>query len=1019
MKLTLPCKRLVNGCIFLLLITLSQLVIPSAHAQQNTKKTFKGVVLSDASVPVEGASVTVKGSKQGTYTAADGSFTIEAAPGATLVISGVGFTVKEVTLRGNNAITVQLQPTASLLDDVVVVGYGTQRRKDLTGSVSVVNVSEAKKTVTHDVARMLQGQAPGVTVHGSGEPGGFVQMKIRGISTFGNNNPLFIVDGVQMNNPFDLSPNDIESIQVLKDASAGAIYGVRAYAGVVVITTKKAKVGELKVDYTGYAGVQNVPRKLSVTDAAGYRKITNTAELNAGLAIAPGNDPTNPRFINNVNTDWQAEGFKTGVIQDHNIRFAGGNESAAYNASVGYFDQSSTYRGPQNYKRYTINAGLTGRKGIFSYGSKIFYTKSEKVNPFNGMQFHAVFGGAVTSLVTAIPTMPVHDPNRLRGYGGSDNATQRAISLNVIGMNNLLQNTSDRNRALGNFWGEIEPIKNLKYKINLSYDRTDFRNFAFEPTYDLGWYYINTQSFMFEGKGADITSMVENTLTYNFQKGRHKVDLLAGQAFQKFRNSWTNASGVGLPEPYFYTFSAIADPASKTLASGSGTATLSSFFGRANYNFDSRYLLTFNFRRDGTSRFNPDLRWGNFSSVAAAWNIHNEKFIKLPTVISSLKLRGGYGELGNQDIEFYEYQSFINPNASYLFGNTLAPGATVVSLVDPGLKWERKKTTNVALDLGLLQDKLIFTAEYYRNKTEDLLARVPISLSIGSFPWDVRTNAASTLNTGVEMSLQYHGSRGKLTYSVNGNVHTLDNKVLKLGPNDNPIYGAASKTEVGRSVGELYGYKMIGIFRDADDVSKSPTQINAAPGDVKFQDTNKDGKITDDDRIYLGRSIPNIYYGLNLSLGYGQFDFSMFWQGSAGNKVYNGIYRDLMLGQYNNHHTDMLNFWTPTNTNTNIPRPVIGDPNGNARASDRFLQDGSYVRLQNFQLGYTVNVSKLRIHRTVKNARFYVSGQNVVTFTKYKGYDPDFMSDGLFSRGFDIGSFPNPRTITVGAQLSF
>lgn len=1017
MRLRLLCNWLLQGAFYMLAFSSFMLLSQPVMAQQ-AKKLYKGSVSTATGEPIVGATISVKGASGGTSTGADGSFSFEAPEGAILVISSVGYAPREVLAKGNIG-SVQLLSSSSKMDEVVVVGYGTQKRKDLTGSVSVVNVTDAKKTVTHDVARMLQGQAAGVTVHGSGEPGGFVQMKIRGISTFGNNNPLFIVDGVQIANPFDIAPSDIESIQVLKDASAGAIYGVRAYAGVVIITTKKARAGGLKVDYNGYTGLQSLAKKLPVTDAAGYRKITNAAEVNAGLAIAPGNDPTNARFISNVNTDWQKEGFTTATINDHNLRFAGGSDAAAYNVSLGYFDQNSTYSGPQKYTRYTVNAGLTGKKGIFGYGAKVLYTASEKVNPFNGMQFHAVFGGAVTSLVTAIPTMPVNDPARLGGYGGSDNATQRAITLNVIGMNNLLKNTSERNRGLGNFWAEFEPVKALRYKVNLSYDRTDFRNFAFEPKYDLGWYYLNTQSYMSEGKGTDLTSLVENTLTYNFTKKRHSVDLLAGQAFQKFNNQWTNASGVGLPEPYFFTFSAIADPAAKTLASGAGKATLLSYFGRLNYNFDSRYLVTVNFRRDGTSRFEKAHRWGNFSSVAAAWNLHNEHFMTMPAFISQLKLRGGYGELGNQDIEFYEFQSFINSNASYVFGNTLAPGATVVQLVDPGIKWERKKTSNVALDLGLFNNKLTFTAEYYRNQTEDLLARVPISLSIGSFPWDVRTNAASTLNTGVEMSLTYHGSKGKLTYDINGNVHTLKNKVLQLGGQNDPIYGAASKTEVGRSVGEQYGHKVIGIFQTADDVAKSPTQVNAAPGDLKFQDTNNDGMINDEDRIYLGRSIPNIYYGLNATLGYNQFDLSMFWQGSAGNKVYNGIYHDLMLGQYSNHHTDMLNFWTPTNKNTMVPRPIIGDPNANGRASDRFIQDGSYVRLQNFQVGYTLNTGKIGIGKAFKSARVYFSGQNVLTITKYKGYDPDFISDGLFSRGFDIGSFPNPRTFMVGAQVTF
>jgi TonB-linked SusC/RagA family outer membrane protein len=905
------------GGIIKTLITVFTLLLTNfLHAQS----TITGKVTDRSGVPLSNVSVMVKGKTTGTTTNAEGSFSIIASADEVLIFSSAEYDSHEARVSTSGAMSVQLDRRVSVLDDLVVVGYGTVRKKDLTGSVAVVNVDEARKTASYDVAKMLQGQAAGISVHGSGEPGGFVQIKIRGVSSFINNNPLFVIDGVPVTAPFDFSPDDIESIQVLKDASAGAIYGSRASTGVIIITTKKGRAGTLKVDYNGYAGLQKVPKKLPVTDAEGYRTITNAAELNAGLLIAPGNDPTSPSFIDDVNTDWQEEGFKTGVIQDHNIRFSGGSEANTYNVSLGYFNQSSTYRGPQNYRRFTVNAGMTGKKGIFSYGSKLMYTRSEKINPFNNMQFHAVFGGAVTSLITAIPTMPVFDPNRLRGYGGSDNATQRAITLNVIGMNALLKNTSDRNRLLGNFWGELQLVKNLRYRINLSYDRTDYDNFAFEPTYDLGWYYLNTQSYMFQQKGTDQTILMENTLSYNIKSGRHSIDVLAGTTYQRDKGENTTGSGTGLPEPYFYTFNSISNPANKTLTSGSARAVLLSYLGRLNYNFDDRYLLTVNFRRDGSSRFSKANRWGNFPSVAFAWNAHNEKFLKMTDLISSLKLRGGYGVLGNQDIGNYLYQSYINTNAGYVFGTTavpggvLAPGATTVTQVDPGIKWEEKTTINVAVDLGLMNDKLKFTAEYFNNKTVDLLAPIPIPLTIGSVPWEITTNAASVRNSGIEFTLQHTGTIGKVNFNISGNVYTLKNKVLKLGGTDLPIYGNVSKTEVGRSVGELYAYVMTGIFQSAGDVSSSPTQVNAGPGDVKFQDSDGNNMINDEDRVYLGRSIPNLYYGLNLSASYLQFDFSMFWQGSSGNKVYNGVYHDLMVSQYINHHVDALNFWTPSKT---------------------------------------------------------------------------------------------------------
>lgn len=1001
-------------------IVLSFFLLFACNLAFSQSRKVKGTVTDNNNQPVVGATVTVKGTGRSTSTDGSGNYSVEAPSDATLVISSIGFEEQEISTSGRNNINTSLSIRVNENDEVVVVGYGTQRKKDLTGSVGIVDVADAKKTATYDVAKMLQGQVAGVTVQGSGEPGAFVQIKIRGVSSFGNNSPLFVIDGVPVGAPFDFNPGDIESIQVLKDASAAAIYGSRAATGVVIITTKKGKAGPLQISYNGYAGVQNVPRRIPVTDAAGYQKITTAAELNANLSIAPGNDPNSPSFIGNVNTDWQKEAFTTGIIQDHNISLSGGNEFATFNSSLGYFKQTSAYTGPQMYDRYTMNTNVQGKKGRFAYGAKVSYTQSHKVNPYNSMQYHAVFGGAVTSVLTAIPTMPVRDPNRLRGWGGSDNATQRAITLNVVGMNSVLQDYTDRNRFFGNAWAEIEILKNLKYKLNLSYDRTDFRNFHFEPTFDLGWYYLNTQAFMYEGTGKGYSKLAENTLTYNLEFGKSRLDLLAGYTSQKdnFRDVWGTATGF--QEPYFYTFDAIADPTAKSISDNMGTAALSSYLGRINYNYDDRYLLTVNYRRDGSSRFRSENRWGNFGGIAAAWNVSNESWLNLPEVISNLKIRGGYGTLGNQEpVGFYSYQSFVNPNSSYVFGNTLAPGTTTISVIDPAIKWESKTTSNIGVDMGLFNDRLNISAEYFNNKTEDILVNIPLPLSVGSFPASYTTNAASVKNTGFEVSVTYCDNSSRFKYDVNVNAHTLKNEVISLGGTNNPIYGVGSKTEIGRAVGDIFAFQTAGIFKDAADVAGHAFQVNAAPGDVKFVDQNKDNRITDDDRIYLGSAIPKFYFGANFNASYDNFDFSMFWQGNTGSKVLNGVYHDLIGMQYSNHHTDMLNFWTPTNTNTNVPRPIIGDPNANNRFSDRHVESGSYVKLQNFQLGYTVPAKVLGNVKVIKGIRAYISGQNVVTISNYRGYDPDFMSDGLFSRGFDIGSFPNTRTFMFGVQAKF
>jgi TonB-linked SusC/RagA family outer membrane protein len=1002
-----------------LLAACTLLFFHPAAAQQKDRKLFRGTVTNAQQAPLEGVSVTLKGTGRGTATDAAGSFALEATEGSSIVISSVGYETRELVLKGNGPLSVQLVQLAGNLNDVIVVGYGTVKKKDLTGSVAIVNVNDAKKTASYDVAKMLQGQAAGISVHGSGEPGGFVQIKIRGTTTFGNNSPLFVIDGVPVDAPYDFSPDDIESIQVLKDASAAAIYGSRAATGVIIITTKKGKQGPPRISFSDYIGRQDIAKRIPVTNRVQYQKIVSAAETNAGLSLAPANDPTNPSYVASINTDWQKAALKSGLIQDHNVSVSGGSEFVSYNVSLGYFNQTGTQAGPQKYDRYTLNSSLQGKKGRFSFGVKAAYTQSHKGN-YAATNGHAVYGGTVTSMLTAIPTMPVYDTARLGGYGGSDQVKNRAISANVVGINNLVNDYSDRNRLLANAWGELEVVKNLKYKLNVSYDRTDYKNFHFEPRFDMGYYYLNNMYYMYQQYGHSSTGLVENTLTYLLQTGKHKIDFLGGLTYQEDKNEWMSATATDTTDLNFQTFGAVANASAKGVTSWKGTAALFSLLGRVNYNYDERYLLTVNFRRDGSSKFSPFNRYGNFAGFAAAWNISNEKFFRLPAFISSLKLRGGYGRLGNQNaLGFYDYQAYINNSVNYLFNNALAVGATSVSVADPNLKWESTTTTNIALDMGIVKEKLSFTVEYFNRVSKDIITAIPIPYSVGSYPQTLTTNAASLKNTGVEFTVNYRNSAGAFNYNISANAYTLKNKVLKLGGTNNPVYGSGSKTEVGREVGELFGYVTEGLFQNADDIAKHATQSQAggiAPGDVKYKDLNGDGTITDADRTYLGSTIPRFYYGLNFSASYKHFDLSFFWQGNAGNKVYNGVYAALMAGQYGNSHVDELNYWTPANTHTDVPRPLINDIN-NGRFSNRFVESGSYIKLQNAQIGYSLPESTLGKTKVIRSLRFYISGLNLVTISKYKGYDPDFISDGLFNRGYDYGSFPNPRTIMAGIQL--
>ncbi|WP_428230647.1 SusC/RagA family TonB-linked outer membrane protein [Flavobacterium sp.] len=985
----------------------------SANQMSAQDKVISGVVTSaQDNLPLPGVNILIKGTKTVSTTGFDGEYSIKASPNDVLVFSFIGFQNQEILVGNQLKVSIALSEDTNKLNEVVVVGYGTQKKSDLTGSISVVDMESAKKTITYDPAKMLQGQVAGVTVQSSGEPGGFVNVKIRGINSFTNNNPLFVIDGMIVDSPNDFAPGDIESMQVLKDASSAAIYGVQGANGVVIITTKKGKNGKLDIKYKSLVGLQNVAKKWDLTDRLGYQKITTAAELNAGLTVAPGNDPTSPSYIKNVNTDWQKEAFQTGIIQNQSLTLNGGAENLGYNMNVDYFKNTSYLNSPQDYERVSTNLNLYGKKGKFKYGSKIGYTQSDKenFNEYNAGQ------SAIVDLLGAVPTMPVYDPNRLGGYGGTDNLTQRAISMNVIGFNNLITNNGKRNRFIGDIWGELEIVKGLKYKLDASYDRLDWQNRKFNPPSDLGWYYITTndEAALDVSTGNQSRTFLNNLLTYEISLGKHKIDVLGGwiQERKDYYNHWSRGVGYTPGE-----ISQIQYADATSAGEYKSTVTNISYLSRLNYSYDDRYFITGNFRQDKTSLFSEENNTGNFYSFSGAWKVSNEKFLHLPEWWNTIKVRGGYGILGNNTIGVYAYSPTINAFAGYDFNNALAPGTTVVSAIDPNVHWEETSTSNVALELGFFNNDLQITAEYYQKKSTDLLIGVPLPFSTGAFPANVVTNAGAVKNSGLEFSASYNNNHHKFKYSISANMGTLKNEVLQIGRDGNPIYGAASKTEVGRSIGELFAYETAGIFQNAADLAASPTQTNAGIGDIKFRDVNGDGKITDADRTFQGVAIPKYSYGFNFSANYKNFDFSMFWQGSGGNKVFNGLYRNLMTEQYGNSSVDALNYWTPTNTNTDVPRPIIGDPNANARDSNRFIESGDYIKLQTMEIGYIIPVPK---DTFIQKAKIFINGQNLLIISKYKGYDPDFnYNDGLFSRGYDAGSFPNPRTISMGVEVNF
>lgn len=992
---------------------------------QNATITGKVTSVSDGlGLPM--ANVVVKGSSSGVSTDLDGNYSISAGANDVLVFSYVGFTNQEITVGSQTVINIALSTSATELEDVVVVGYGTQKKADLTGSIAVVNVAEAQKTSTSDVSQLLQGRTSGVTVTSDGQPGASPAIRIRGIGTFGDAAPLYIVDGVAMSGAVrDFNPNDIKTIQILKDGAASAIYGSRAANGVVIITTKNGrKNSPLKIEYSAYYGIDEVAQKIPVLNRTQYQSIVNQKRTNANMTLLPGNDPNSPLFISNTDNDWQKIGLKDGTRHNQNFNFSGGGETFTYNASMDYFKQEGVFvgRGP-SYERYSGRINTTFEKGIFKMSPSLYYTHSyENSLTFRGDVLTGGRPPLINDLVMAIPTMPLHDANNIGGWGGTKAEVHGTITLNVPGINSLFENWVEVDRTFAIVNPEVKLLNSngheLTYKLNLSYDKTQTRDFSFVPEFNMGYFFNSGKSLLDDNTRVITNSLVENTLEYKKVFGKHDVNFIAGQTFQAQEFLARYGHSENLPQPYLPL---LGNGTNQTVGSREDKETIASLFGRLTYSFDDRYLLQATIRRDGSSKFRKEIRFGNFPSVAVGWKLSNEKFWKVSDdIVSQLKLRASYGELGNQSMANYRYQAVINNNIPYVFNGIVYMGGLQTSVVNRDITWETTKSTNFGVDGTFLKGAFDLTADYYVKETSDIIVGVPIPNSTGSLDLAPPVNSGAIRNSGLDLELTYHYTKSKdFSFDVSANVSTIKNEVVRLGGNGEPIYGVGSKTEVGGRIGEHFGYVYEGIFQSAAEVSNHAFQSGGtSAGDIKFKDLNNDGVINADDRAYLGRALPSVTYGLNISAKYKNFDLTAFASGAAGYYINSSLYRTLMWsGDSVNSHTDILNHWTPTNTNTDIPRLVSDDPNGNNRDSNRpgWLQRGDYLRINTVMLGYKLPDL---FGKVIQSVRIYGTVQNLHTFTKYKGFNPDFTS-GTLNPGFDGGSYPRPRSYMMGVQVSF
>lgn len=986
------------------------------------------IIAKTDGLPLIGATVMVKGTAISAVTDENGNFSIAAPADAILVISYTGFKAQEIPVNGKSTIDVSLEEDLKELEEVVVVGYGTVKKKDLTGAVGHMNNKDIVQQGVSDVTKTLQGRMAGVSVESAGgNPGSGTRILIRGVGSLNNATPLYIVDGVQVANINNLNANDIESIDVLKDASAAAIYGSRAANGVVIVTTKTGKSGEPTFSVSSNLGVQHLAKKLDVLNARQWAEVNNAAQAAAGLA--PLEFAANPASLG-AGTDYQDAIYRSALIQQYDLSVGGGSESSKYSVSGGYVTQEGIVD-VTDFKRYNLRVKTETKKGRFKFGETFFVSRDKATTMAGGWGGQG--GNPVGSAIKMIPIFDIYNPDAVGGYGGAYGPVVNVA--NPVAQLHLEDITTENTNILANAFAEAEIISGLKYKLNLGYTNnfTTFRDYW--KKYEVGTLFTHPTNDITIAKTQNTMVLLENTLNYNKEIGKHSIQALAGYTYQTTDLTYLSASKTNLPDGI------------EVIDAGAGASnnrgyqyesSLVSLLGRVIYSYDSRYLLTASIRRDGSSRFGQSNRYGTFPSVALGWTISNESFFeKAANILPTLKFRVSYGELGNQEIGDYQYAAAVASNINYVSGDDQVKwfGATQTAFASPNIKWESTKTTNFGLDFGVLKNTLTGSVDYFYKKTSDVLLNVPIPGSAGSVTNPV-VNAGELSNRGVEITLNYANSVGKLNYSFFGTLSSIKNKVDRLGTGSQQIFGgqpthhgsSTTVTEAGGPVAAFYLIKTEGIFQTQAEVDAyvgpdgQKIQPNAQPGDIKFLDANGDGIIDNNDRVYSGSPFPKFEYGFGANASIAGFDASVFLQGTSGNKIYNGLRQDMENTSLTyNYSTDVLNYWTPENTNTSMPRVISTDPNLNNRVSTRYLENGSYLRIKTIQIGYSIP-EEFNKKIGITNARFYVSADNLITITNYKGYNPDVGRTGtVFDRGVDYGhvAYPLARTISGGIQLTF
>ena len=1007
------------------------------------ERSITGKVSENGEV-LPGVNVLIEGTNTGTVTDSDGNYQISVkGDNAVLLFSFIGYFTQSIAVANRSVIDINLILDVEVLSELVVVGYGTQKRAEVTGAIASVGADEIAQVPIPSAEQALQGRAAGVTVISNGTPGAAPIIRIRGLGTVNDNSPLIVIDGIVGASLADLSPGDIESMDVLKDASTTAIYGALGSNGVILVTTKKGQSGPPKMTFEIWSGVQTQNQRYDLLNTQQYiQYATDLGNLQDPVAIPVRiTDPKYSSYLNN-DTDWQDALFQNGTMTNYNLGVSGGTENSNYRVSANYLDQEGIMTGT-DFQRFNFRVNSNFTIGKLTIGQ----TLSTSFND-NTPDISSEGRSAFEHAIKMAPYLPVYNPNNPGGYQGPQSTLDNQDSFNPIRISNLGSRENSAETILGSFYGQYEIIDGLNFKTQVGLDLSNLRTENFRPSFDDsqndgGGQHFATSAAITKNTFRSKSAIWTNSLTYSKSIADvHNFDLLIVSETQVVEGSAINTSSTN---SITNVLNQVSNNQS-SLSSFSDRYVREGYLSRLNYNYQGKYLFAASVRRDASSRFGADNRWGTFPSLAGGWRISEESFLQSISTISNLKLRASWGKVGNDRIGNYKYSSTLTSNYNYPFGSGegLGVGTTASGPAESSLKWEETTMTNIGLDLGLLDDQITSSFEYYNNISDDLLMNVALPTSTLSHNGFISQNVGSVESKGIEMALGYNDFEGDFQWSVNVNLATVKNKVLDLGI-ASAITGGLfedqfiSRTVVGESMFHFYGHVVDGVFQNQGEVDSHATQENAEPGDIRFKDvagapdefgnpTGPDGVIDANDRTIIGNPFPDFTYGINLTADYKGFDFNVFFQGVSGNDIYNTNIYDLEgMPRLFNSGVAVLDRWTPSNPSNTVPRALGAGEN--VTTSTRFVEDGSYFRMKNISLGYSIPTKLLG--DKVSKLRIYVSAQNLLTITNYSGLDPEiglYNPDGLFSSsatgdnagiGIDYGNYPSPKSFVAGIQVSF